>query len=105
MPEPKTIEYVDVGNLRFDPLNPRFPKGLNGKVEAEVFSWMLRDATIIELMGSIGELGYFPGEPLLVAKTNKKGVFEVVEGNRRLTAVKLLREPELAPVRKKAVRL
>jgi len=54
-------------------------------------------------MGSIGEQSYFAGEPLLVIPA-EKGFVTVVEGNRRLAAVKLLRHPELAPVRKKAVR-
>jgi hypothetical protein len=64
---------------------------------------MLKDATIIELMGSIGQTGYFAGEPMLVAKTPTEGVYEVVEGNRRLTAVKLLNDPTLAPIKKKTV--
>ncbi len=76
---------------------------MDGHDEQQVIAWMLKDATIIELMGSIGQTGYFAGEPMLVAKTPTEGVYEVVEGNRRLTAVKLLNEPALAPTKKKAV--
>ena len=46
----------------------------------------------------------FPGEALLVVPDTKDATnFRVVEGSRRLTAVKLLLHPELAPIRKSAV--
>jgi hypothetical protein len=65
---------------------------------------MLRDASIIELMGSIGEKGYFPGEPILVVEDkSKEGSYRVVEGNRRLCAVKLLLNPDIAQIRRKSV--
>src|SRR6267142_1301295 len=101
----KSIQYEKVENLRFDPENPRFPTTLNGEDEDEVLGWMLKDATIVELMGSIGEKGYFPGEPLLVVPAKKTGMYYVVEGNRRLCAVKLLLKPNLAPTKKKSVQI
>ena len=94
-PEPR-VEEFPVGLLRFDPENPRMPASVSGKNEEEVIDWMLGDASIIELMGSIGEMGYFPGEPLLVVPLPKKPLHQVVEGNRRLCAVKLLANPKLA---------
>ncbi len=71
--------------------------------EQAVLQWMLEDATITDLMLSIGEKGYFPGEPLLIVPENNTDNYLVIEGNRRLSAVKLLSYPELAPVRKKSV--
>src|SRR5256886_5857908 len=51
--------------------------------------WMLDNANIIELMNSIGEQGFFVGEPLVVIPSKTiTGKYEVVEGNRRLTAVR-----------------
>src|SRR5258708_9932630 len=48
-------------------------------------------------MGSIGEKGFFSGEALLGINDYKHaGKFIIVEGNRRLTAVKLLHNPNLA---------
>lgn len=106
MPEPVVIP-VPVLELAFDAENPRLPRSVDGHDEAAVLAWMLDDATIVELMGSIGSQGYFPGEPLLV--TPDSGVapagYAVVEGNRRLAALKLLLDPELAPVRQRAVLL
>jgi ParB-like nuclease domain len=96
------IDFVPVERLLFDPQNPRLPTSVNAGDEKEVIDWMLRDATVLELMGSIAENGYFPGEPLLVTPA-KNNCFYVVEGNRRLTAAKLLSNPNLAPVRMKSV--
>jgi hypothetical protein len=101
----KKIEFVDVKDLRFDPKNPRLPSSLNGTIERDVLGWMMAEGNIPELMASIGSAGYFPGEPLLVIPGKQRGTFDVIEGNRRLTAVKLLSEPKLAPTRQKAVQL
>ena len=106
MPEehdPREIRYIEITELKFDPENPRLPTRVDGQDEDAVLQWMLEDATIIELMLSIGEHGYFPGEPILVTGQNNSG-YVVVEGNRRLAAIQLLQNPELAKVRKKAVR-
>lgn len=93
-----------VGDLLFDPQNPRHPKSLEGVDEPALIDWMVENASIIELMNSIGEQGYFPGEPLMVVpSTHQKGKFDVVEGNRRLTAVKLLANPKLGSKRKAAI--
>lgn len=106
MTENPSISYISLENLRFDPGNPRLPSSINTDDEQNIIDWMLDDATIIELMGSIGEKGYFAGEPLLVTPASESSSdFEVIEGNRRLTAVKLLRNPNLANVRKNAVQM
>jgi hypothetical protein len=95
---------LSVESLEFDPLNPRWPRYLLKGDDAEVIDWMLKEANIVELMGSIGEQGYFEGEPLIVVPSKTKpGHHDVVEGNRRLTAVKLLSQPDLATTRKKSV--
>jgi hypothetical protein len=100
---PMTIEWVQLANLEFDPENPRLPSSLNGSNRRAVLEWMLEDASLIELMGSVGAQGYFPGEPLLTVHSN--GQYRVVEGNRRLAAAILLSDPGAAPARTKAVRL
>lgn len=93
------IEPIQTSSLSFDPENPRFYR-LNDKAGSEgiVISEMLQDESVQELMLSIGEQDYFPGEPLLVVRSGKKNI--VVEGNRRLAAVKLL-NGEIKPPSKK----
>lgn len=94
----KEIEFIPVDDLLFDPHNPRLPSSLRKKYnEGQVIEWMLVNENVVELMGSIGEEGFFPAEPLLIVPSLKfPGKWEVVEGNRRLTAVKLLNNPGLA---------
>lgn len=105
MPAPNLpqLQYLPVDDLHFDPRNPRLPTSIDARDDVAVIRWMLQDATIIELMGSIGQNGYFPGEPLLAVEDESESGFIIVEGNRRLTATKLLSNPELATVRMKAV--
>lgn len=93
------IEYIETAKLKFDPENPRFYR-LNDKAGSDkaVIEEMLDDESVQDLMLSIGEQDYFPGEPLLVVKNGKK--FIVVEGNRRLAAVKLLNSEILPPKKK-----
>lgn len=103
-PAGKALKLIRTEDLLFDSKNPRYPKTLLGADEAGVIKWMLDNANIIELMNSIGEQGYFSAEPLVVVPSSlHPGKFEVIEGNRRLTAVKLLRNPGLASVKKKSV--
>jgi hypothetical protein len=104
MANSNSISYESVNTLLFDPKNPRLPSSVDENSDEAIIRWMLEDATIIELMMSIGEKGYFPGEALLVVEDkNVPGKYIVIEGNRRLTAVKLLLDPALAPIRKKSV--
>lgn len=98
----KEIFYKD---LKLDNQNPRIPKSLrdSNPSEEKLIEYMLLDASLIELMLAIGENGYFPGEQLLVVKDSDKK-YRVIEGNRRLTAVKLLNNPELATVQKSKIK-
>ena len=100
------IAPIALEKLLFDPENPRLPSKLRGyNKDSEVLDWMLIHENAIELMGSIGEKGYFPAEPLLVVPSKKRnGFFEVIEGNRRLAAVKLLNAPSLATFKKQSVK-
>lgn len=99
----KSNSYIDISKLKFDPENPRLPSKYNGmKDEMEIIDYMLRYGNIVELMKSIGETGYSDAEPLLVTKNNE-GTYIVIEGNRRLAALKLLNNPDLAKVKKKSI--
>ena len=96
------MEYKSIQTmyLRFDPNNPRFYKLDQTLDETSTIDEMLEDEGVQELMLSIGSKGYFPGEPILVMEQDSDGKHMVVEGNRRLTAVKLL-NGEIAPPKRK----
>lgn len=96
------IQMIPLANLLFDPENPRLPKEFRGmRDEVAVIAHMLRDESLIELMKSIGQTGYSASEPLLIVPDGEDYI--VVEGNRRLAALKLLSNPSLASVRRKSV--
>ncbi len=99
--------YININNLNINPFYPRIPKSIrdSNPTEEQLIEYMLLDASLIELMLAIGENGYFPGEQLLVVKDDKDiGKYRVVEGNRRLTAVKLLNKPQLAKVQRSKIK-
>lgn len=84
-PEPMRI---NVELLDFDPENPRFPKEIaSGPIET-LIERFVRDERLQEVITSIADQGYFEGEPLLVTRYGSR--FYVIEGNRRLAALKLL---------------
>jgi hypothetical protein len=91
------LETVSIKNLKFDPDNPRLPEKYKHKPDDDVLRYMLLECNLIELMMSIGEKGYFSGEPLMVVSVGENSDL-VVEGNRRLGALKLLQEDTEAPV-------
>ena len=97
VPEVRRIQTVD---LNFDPKNPRFYRLNDPSSVQAVIEEMLDDESVQDLMLSIGQKGYFEGEPLLVTRENDKLI--VVEGNRRLAAVKLLSSQLLPPARRRA---
>jgi ParB-like chromosome segregation protein Spo0J len=101
--QPRFIEIDDpINRLLLDPDNPRLPERLRGADEVEVINWMLADATLLDLMASIAENGFFPGEPI-IALQEQGNRFVVIEGNRRLSAIKLLNRPHIANVSPKTV--
>lgn len=95
-------EGIPVENLILDSHNPRLPDYIQGKGEVEIISHMLLEESTLELMQAIGEKGFFPGEQLLVVPVGDNK-YKVVEGNRRLTAVKLLNDPSIAVVQSSLV--
>ncbi|WP_121062189.1 hypothetical protein [Chachezhania antarctica] len=92
----RTSKTVDVELLEFDQDNPRFTpdkRPEDGSDEA-IITLLDRSSDLGELVQSIAFNGYIDIEPMIVY-ANEDGLV-VLEGNRRLAAVKVLRSPELA---------
>lgn len=88
------ILYTAVDNLMLDPLNPRLGRGNTGaKVTQSAILSQMRDWTLDELAVSFIESGFWPQEALLVVKEKLYGkdALVVIEGNRRLAALKFLK--------------
>jgi hypothetical protein len=86
---------VATDQLDFDRDNPRLvEEGVKNAGDAEVISALADVADIGELVQSIAANGYIDIEPMIAMPTGKR--FRVLEGNRRLAAIRLLRRPNLA---------
>jgi hypothetical protein len=95
------LSKIPISNLMLDLENPRLPKSKQGKDQKTVIEYLLLEAATTELMIAIGENDFFEGELLLVVKDDGNPENHIViEGNRRLTATKLLSQPELTSVKK-----
>lgn len=90
------IEWVDTDTLHFDRRNPRLAEyGISDShSEDEILDILWEAMDVQELVQSISASGFFRHEALIVAKENNRNV--VIEGNRRLAAVKVLRSPSLS---------
>lgn len=111
---------IAADNLHLDPLNPRLPEDIQGKSEEEINYALYRFFDVDELAYSMAENGYFDEEPLVAIPIDLPAKFHnidsneltgnreyedfiqspstkftVVEGNRRLSTIKLLLSDEL----------
>lgn len=87
------ILYADIEDLCLDPLNPRLGRNNTGpKVKQEQILELMEGWTLDELAVSFLESGFWPQEALLVVEEELYGKDQlvVVEGNRRLAALKYL---------------
>src|ERR1700738_3457920 len=84
---------VAVESLRFDIANPRY-SGARLKNDAEIVRFLYASADLSELLQSMPANGYIDIEPLVVTLSGTHYV--VLEGNRRLAAIKVLSDPKLA---------
>lgn len=86
---------LTVSNLKLDNNNPRIPSYYSTRTTNDILSYMFDHEDISKLAQKIAEKGFIPHEPIYVIKDNDNYI--VVEGNRRLTALKCLLNPEKAP--------
>lgn len=98
------LEEISVSKLKFDPNNPRLPDRYKNSADSDIIKYFLLECNLVELMMSIGEKGYFSGEPLMVVGGSDDN-FNVVEGNRRLAALKLLNGQVDPPLQKSRVEI
>lgn len=84
-----------VNSILLDAKNPRIPPVVEPLNQRLLLSDLVAHDKVYELAQNIAQNGYYPVESLIVVKENTKTV--VIEGNRRLAALKLLIAPEAAP--------
>lgn len=84
--------------LQLDTGNPRLQTGVDLDIESEekLISTLADIAALDELVTSICTNNYLNLEPMIVIGDSDSGPFRVLEGNRRLASIKLIRDPALA---------
>ena len=89
------LNLIKTSDLHFDHKNPRLAEyGITETTSEEEIAVVLWDAMDVrELVQSIAASGFFQHEPLIVATEKRQKV--VIEGNRRLAAVRVLLDPGL----------
>lgn len=90
---------INIANLNMDKTNPRHP---NLESQHEIIEWMttgneLTGNKLYNLAKDILKHGINPSEKVVITKENDDPDYIVMEGNRRITAVKLLNNPDAAP--------
>jgi hypothetical protein len=107
---------INIEKLHLDASNPRLPKDVQGKSDAELLKCLYKGFNLDELADSMSQNGYFNEEPLVAIPRklpsglsnaevdskefddyikDKTTEFTVVEGNRRLAAAKLIKDASL----------
>jgi len=89
----ESVTQMRTIDLAFDRHNPRLVEFeiTNKTTDEEMIQLLWNVMDVHELVLSIAASGFFPYEALLVAKEAGKNI--VIEGNRRLAAVRILLEP------------
>ena len=92
----RKTKKVEVKKLNFDQDNPRYSsdKGLPHETDEEIAVYLNETSDLGELLQSISTSGYVDIEPLIVMGQGSKLI--VLEGNRRLAALKILGDNEFA---------
>ena len=86
-------EYLSVTNLLLDEKNPRLGGETSGRTQREIIQYLFEHDKVLDIVRSIATRGYFENEPLLAIFEQDN--YLVVEGNRRLAALKAMKKPEL----------
>ena len=94
--EPATTTKVPLDSLRLDRDNPRLIGDAGHATDESIIARLYGAAELDELLQSISANGYLDIEPLIVTRGSGGDGLVVLEGNRRLAALRLLREPDLA---------
>jgi hypothetical protein len=92
---PKHIGKVPTDQLDFDSNNPRLIEdGIKNPTDADIIVSLSDSADLAEVVESIALNGYIDIEPIIGQKVGSR--WRVLEGNRRLAAIRILQEPSLA---------
>jgi hypothetical protein len=97
--KPKTaepeIKHIDPLKLKLDSHNPRLSLEEEGSEQSKLLEIMIERFKVEEIAESILAAGYLPFDPLIGLAEGTDVI--ILEGNRRVAAIKLLLQPKDAP--------
>lgn len=90
-----TVTHLSPDVLDFDLENPRLSQVATDELDDEptLIRFLWKEMNVEEIALSIAAWGYYEHEPLFAIKNRSR--YTVIEGNRRLAAVKILLDPKL----------
>jgi hypothetical protein len=92
---PRQTGKVPTDLLDFDPNNPRLAEdGITNPTPSQIIVALAEMADLSELVESIAANGYIDIEPIIAQQSGNR--WRVLEGNRRLAAIRILQNPALA---------
>jgi hypothetical protein len=92
---PKHTGKVPTELLDFDPANPRLVEdGIKNPTESQIILSLADTADLAEVVESVAANGYIDIEPIIAQRIGDRWL--VLEGNRRLAAIRILQKPSLA---------
>jgi hypothetical protein len=93
--QPKHTGKVLTEFLDFDPANPRLVEdGIRNPTDSQIILALADTADLSEVLESIAANGYVDIEPMIAQRVGDR--WRVLEGNRRLAAIRILQKPALA---------
>lgn len=92
---PKSTGKVPTELLDFDPANPRLIEdGIKNPTDSQIILSLADTADLAEVVESVAANGYIDIEPMIAERVGER--WRVLEGNRRLAAIRILQKPALA---------
>lgn len=88
------LELSVVSDIHLDPKNVRL-ETTDAQVEADILEDLFAHEDVLKLVEGISKIGYLTHETPIVVK--RHGKYIVVEGNRRLAALKAIQNPLIVP--------
>jgi len=88
------VEAIEVHKINVNILNPRYEPQ---ESEIEEMNLIIKNGKLLELMTDIASYGLDPSENLIVSYNKEQDSYVCEEGNRRITAIKILNNPEITP--------
>ncbi|TSI18868.1 hypothetical protein [Brevibacterium aurantiacum] len=93
MPERVIVDWDDLPDMDLDPDNPRHDPGM---ARRDIIRYLVEKESVLGLARDIAKVGLSPLD-IFGATETPNGGYMILEGNRRLCALILLRDPSLAP--------